>query len=85
MINHLSLDVKVNLDMEEVVENLSSSNINYLVDFLEENGYIEEQYKSPSISIVEEKFNKSVDLLKKSYYLLGNDDINNIIDLAKRL
>lgn len=85
MSNHLYLDVEVKIDIEEVVDNLSSSNIEYLVDFLEENKYIREQFESPSISIIEEKFNKSVDLLRKSYYLLNKEEINTIINLASKL
>jgi len=85
---HISFLTDVNLDVEEVLDALSRIDYDYLMDELTARKLIEPSevsvYRKPNSSVVEEEFLQALDKLKFKYLTLSKENINLIVDLAKK-
>lgn len=84
----ISIPTEVGLDVDQVIDALSRIDYDYLIDQLTARKLIEPSevsvYRKPNSSIVEEEFLQALDKLKFRYLTLSKENINFIIDLAKK-
>ena len=84
----ISIPTEVGLDVDQVIDALSRIDYDYLIDQLTARKLIEPSevsvYRKPNSSVVEEEFLQALDKLKFRYLTLSKEDINLIIELAKK-
>jgi hypothetical protein len=79
--------INVDVDIDDVLWNLSSHEKQELVDDLYEEGYIPKQIEkkeNPLVSVGECFFNEALDKLKGNWNRLSNEEEQTIINIAKR-
>lgn len=80
-------EVYINLDIREIMEQLSYEEYDELIQFLVDEDAIEDptlsNRRKVQPSILEQLFYESVDSIKNNYYILNKDQVYSIIELAK--
>ena len=79
------VNLNIDIDIEEFLESCNDRNIREIINFLEENGYIPEQFKETSnLSINEIEFKENLDVISLNYLNLDKDAEEMISVIAKR-
>ena len=79
--------VDIDLDIREIMEQLTYEEYDELIQFLVDEDAIEDptlsNRRKVQPSILEQLFYESVNSLKNNYYILNKDQVYSIIELAK--
>jgi len=79
--------VDVDLDIREIMEQLTYEEYDELIQFLVDEDAIEDptlsNRRKVQPSILEQLFYESVDSIKNNYYILNKDQVYSIIQIAK--
>jgi hypothetical protein len=79
--------VSVDVDIDDVLWNLSSHDKQELVDDLYEEGYVPkeiEKKENPPVSVGESFFNEALDKLRGKWNMLTDEEETIIINISKR-
>jgi hypothetical protein len=80
------VDVDFNIDIDEFFEKCDNSEIDEVIDWLIDKGYINESQKPTNdLSFDEEQLHKNLDKIKNSYYILSNEDEEIIKQISNKL
>lgn len=79
--------VDIDLDIREIMEQLTYEEYDELIQFLVDEDAIEDptlsNRRKVQPSILEQLFYESVDSIKNNYYLLSKHEINTILEIGK--
>ncbi len=79
--------VDIDLDIREIMEQLTYEEYDELIQFLVDEDAIEDptlsNRRKVQPSILEQLFYESVDSIKNNYYILNKDQVYSIIQIAK--
>jgi hypothetical protein len=76
--------INVHVDLDDIYDDLTSSDKRELVELLTDDGYIEPEPIETSESLQNEEFNEACKKLASSYYRLSQEDEKIITDLIKK-
>lgn len=80
-------EVEVNVDIKEIIEELSYEEYDELIQFLVDRDAIEDpglrNKRKTQPSIMQQLFYESLESIKNNYHILNKDQVYSIIEIAK--
>ena len=79
-------NINVDIDVDDILWDLSDCDKQYLVDELYEDGFTPKgmENDNPSVSVAESFFNEALDKLKGKWNMLSAEEEQTIINISKR-